>query len=374
MDIETLKITSVIISLSAGLHGVILLLALNKLFVTKKVDRKWLLILVGGVTITSVSRVAHLVSETPDTKYLIFPDMILFFFGPCYYFFLKSVFSNEKRTFSLSSILLAFTPLYIHSIALIILFWSGADFIKNLVNQVYDSKLIFTSFVFILILGWIHNIYYWFKGNRLLQQLSSQFGDKKIKFSASFVQYFKWWYLIAIVLLGTVITIFAVSGKLNLIIYHITWIGISLGVYGIGYFLIYRPETFGDFLVDFIEKKPTSSKEKELIDKTAKKLKFALENDKIYLNPEISLLSLSSLLNINNVLLSKTINLHFQVGFYDLLNKYRVDEFIRLANLKDNERYTYYSLALEAGFNSKTSFNKYFKKFTHKTPREYFRK
>jgi len=99
-----------------------------------------------------------------------------------------------------------------------------------------------------------------------------------------------------------------------------------------------------------------------------------LEEKRIFLDTEISLLSMAKKLGTNNVMLSRTLNQYYQIGFYDLINKYRVQEFIKLASDPANSHFTFYALALQAGFNSKTSFNKYFKKVTQSTPKEYFRK
>ena len=225
-----------------------------------------------------------------------------------------------------------------------------------------------------LSVAWIHNGYFWLKGNRLLGFYKSQFGDKKVRFTATFIKYFKWWYALALLLLGAILILFLYTGQFNYSAYHLTWIGISMGVYGVGYFFVLRPETFGDFLVDFAVKKQTSQKEMRQFEKIAEDIRIAFDEDKLFLDPEISLIALSQKLKVNTVLLSKTINICFEVGFYDLINKYRINEFIRLVELEENQRYTYFSLALRAGFSSKTTFNKYFKKFKQETPRDYFKK
>ena len=49
----------------------------------------------------------------------------------------------------------------------------------------------------------------------------------------------------------------------------------------------------------------------------------------------------------------------------------RVEAFLNLVADPKNRRYTLFALALECGFNSKTAFNRYFKKATGKSPSAY---
>ena len=58
-------------------------------------------------------------------------------------------------------------------------------------------------------------------------------------------------------------------------------------------------------------------------------------------------------------------------NFYDLINGYRVDEAKRLLVNPENKNYTILSVGFEAGFNSKTTFNTVFKKFTGLTPTDF---
>jgi AraC-like DNA-binding protein len=59
------------------------------------------------------------------------------------------------------------------------------------------------------------------------------------------------------------------------------------------------------------------------------------------------------------------------VNFYDLVNKYRVEEAKQLLTDPRYDRYTILRVASDAGFNSKTTFNAVFRKFTGVTPSYY---
>lgn len=96
-----------------------------------------------------------------------------------------------------------------------------------------------------------------------------------------------------------------------------------------------------------------------------------MEKDKLYQEPDLTLSALSDKLEIHSYQASQAINDRLKKNFYDLVNGYRVEEAKRLLlNLK-NRNYTILSVGFEAGFNSKTTFNTVFKKFTGLTPTEF---
>ena len=102
------------------------------------------------------------------------------------------------------------------------------------------------------------------------------------------------------------------------------------------------------------------------------KLIDLMEEGKVYLNPELSSKELAGKMNISTKYLSQLINQGFNKNFFDFVNTYRCEEVKRLLNQNDRKR-TISEAMYEAGFNSKSSFNKEFKKLTGKTPSEFKR-
>ncbi|MBN1182866.1 MAG: helix-turn-helix transcriptional regulator [Bacteroidales bacterium] len=96
----------------------------------------------------------------------------------------------------------------------------------------------------------------------------------------------------------------------------------------------------------------------------------ALEDDKVFMDPLLSLDRLSKKLLIPKNILSQIINEHFGVNFNDLINKYRVNEAKRLISSIRND-YSILQVAYEVGFNSKSTFNTAFKRYTGTTPSQY---
>lgn len=80
---------------------------------------------------------------------------------------------------------------------------------------------------------------------------------------------------------------------------------------------------------------------------------------------------MSNILNTHPNYLSQVINEKEGVSFYDYINGLRVDEFKRLVTMPENQKYTIISLACECGFNSKSAFNRIFKKYTNLSPSAY---
>ena len=97
-----------------------------------------------------------------------------------------------------------------------------------------------------------------------------------------------------------------------------------------------------------------------------------MANNKPYKNPDLTLDELATLMAVNPNQLSQVINSRTGKSFYHYINSYRIKEFLALASLPESNKFTYLGLASDCGFQSKTTFNKYFKLETGKTPSEYF--
>ena len=93
--------------------------------------------------------------------------------------------------------------------------------------------------------------------------------------------------------------------------------------------------------------------------------------EKPYLNPKLTLSLLAETSGQNSHQLSRLINEGFGVNFNDFINSYRIEAFKRATREEQYQNHTILAIALMVGFNSKTAFNRSFKKLTGKTPREW---
>jgi AraC-like DNA-binding protein len=104
-----------------------------------------------------------------------------------------------------------------------------------------------------------------------------------------------------------------------------------------------------------------------------KELSQIMQHENLYKNPELTLSDVAQKLQVHPNILSQVINSIEQKNFYDYINSQRVEEFKQMITLPQNQKFTLLSLAYECGFNSKTSFNRNFKKNTLLSPTEYLK-
>lgn len=105
--------------------------------------------------------------------------------------------------------------------------------------------------------------------------------------------------------------------------------------------------------------------------KLAVQLKVYLESSKSYLNPDLTLSQLATEAGMSSHLLSQVINEQFNLNFFDFVNQYRVDEFKKRMGDSRYKHFSILGIAFECGFNSKSAFNRVFKKITGLTPSQY---
>ena len=105
----------------------------------------------------------------------------------------------------------------------------------------------------------------------------------------------------------------------------------------------------------------------------ADKLVRLMEDEKLFLDPNLTLQQLAKKFNLHYNHLSRIINEMFGVSFNDFINRYRIEEAKK--KLKDPEIASQNILEImySCGFYSKSVFNTAFKKFTGKTPSQYRR-
>ncbi|NVM66565.1 AraC-like DNA-binding protein [Mucilaginibacter sp. SG538B] len=98
-----------------------------------------------------------------------------------------------------------------------------------------------------------------------------------------------------------------------------------------------------------------------------------MEQKKLFRDPELSLNELAKQLGVHPNSLSQVINTLEHKNFYDYINALRINEFKTIMLFPENQKFTMLSLAYEVGFNSKTSFNRNFKKITGLSPTAYLK-
>lgn len=205
---------------------------------------------------------------------------------------------------------------------------------------------------------------------------------KILKIGTVFV-FFAW-------ILGTVaihLQFFGIELEINLFMY--VYLILVLVIYFISFMSLRTPEIFKlqeesftnedspDMAISIEHKDKNISLEMiEELDKSTtlllERLKNHMEENKPYLNPDLSLQDLADQMSLSRNQISALINQQHHMNFFEFVNLYRVMEVKFLMELPENKNLKLMSLAYDAGFNSKSSFNRVFKQQTQLTPSEYF--
>jgi AraC-like DNA-binding protein len=110
--------------------------------------------------------------------------------------------------------------------------------------------------------------------------------------------------------------------------------------------------------------KPTPDINPDHIDR----IRRAMTTDKLYLNSTLTLTDLAQHVNLNPKVVSQVINTGIGQSFNDFVNHHRVEAVQQRLRTDDLTRLTLLGIALESGFNSKTTFNRIFKQHTGQSP------
>lgn len=103
-------------------------------------------------------------------------------------------------------------------------------------------------------------------------------------------------------------------------------------------------------------------------------LDMEMNTSKAWLDPELTMETLADKIGCTRHALSQVVNECKQQTFIEYVNRLRIDESCRLLADPDNNHFTVASLAYDSGFNSISSFNEVFKKYTGLTPSQFRRK
>ena len=115
----------------------------------------------------------------------------------------------------------------------------------------------------------------------------------------------------------------------------------------------------------------TSSLNQEGVDEILKKIHRLFKNHSNFKDPELSLSQLAQSINTNTSILSKAINSGSQMNFNDFVNSFRVEAVKESLKKGEHKTTTLVGIAMDCGFNSKSTFIRSFKKQTGMTPTEY---
>ncbi len=112
----------------------------------------------------------------------------------------------------------------------------------------------------------------------------------------------------------------------------------------------------------------------ETVSKTLGLLKTAMDSDKLYLDPELTVEKVGRHLELAPKTISFVLNQHLQKSFNTFINEYRVEAVKQRLIDPASEHLTLTGIAFECGFNSQATFQRTFKQMTGASPKEYLSK
>ncbi len=101
------------------------------------------------------------------------------------------------------------------------------------------------------------------------------------------------------------------------------------------------------------------------------KLNTLMLNERPYLEDDLNLRELADRLEVFPHHLSQLLNEHYDQNFFDFINSYRAQEVKNMLSDPRQKDESILSIAFTCGFNSKATFNSFFKKQTGQTPRQF---
>ncbi|MBL7817779.1 MAG: helix-turn-helix domain-containing protein [Saprospiraceae bacterium] len=389
-----------ILLLFAALQGLLFIIAIPGIQDYNRLANRWLLILMGFVSVLTFIRVMWTHREIAENypKIQLLPDFILLIYAPLFYFYLqKLLFQSQKLAVKRA---LHFIPVLLQFFVYLPYFLMDARILKlKIVNQDTDLQIVFGG---VGLIGLIANAYYWalsFKAIRVYkEQYQTRYSYEQSLHYLNTVLAIQaiclvlWLFTGILYLFGGFV--FAQNSDIMEKSIDVIWLVFSTINYFLGYYAIHQPEVFKmpqpeellkeeptsviEAISEKIRTKPTPSvsvaKEKvwdENLTVQKEKIEDYLKKSRAYSNPNLSLNELAAKLKMPPHTLSKIINDGFGVNFFDFINSYRIEEFKKLVHDPRYKNQTFLAIAFEVGFNSKTAFNRSFKKMTNQTPRDY---
>jgi len=363
----SLKLLDILI-IAGIVQGIFLAFTLPRVATTNKEAMRILVYLILIASLMLIGRLWMLSFLTKWTfQYSLFFDSTLFLFGPLLLVYINRYLQDEQFSLSFAHYL----PGILFSVISIYHF---VRYTPDSYYEIYLQGSLNSFFLVSVLAAIISNCYYLLRSIRVVLNFNKQ-SKKYFSFDQSPGKYLSFFLIIisSIVLawiLGFINS--NVFGKtIAILSYDWIWVMIPVFIYGIGYFSLKQQEIFRikSATIDPLLRKDRLSNEdsKEL----QLKLNSLMEDDKIYMNNRLTLNDVAKALetSVNNV--SWLLNNKYQTTFYDLINEYRVNEFVDKIENKEHIGKTILALSMEVGFNSKSTFNKAFKEKMNDTPRNF---
>ena len=352
-------------------QGFFLALAVQLLPNKNKIANKTLSLILIIAALALLGRVAGVrIKSNYLLKVGVLADATIYIFGPLLYCYIRRLTFNETPKYRLSW--LHYSPILLNVIYFV---WALSYSNSELMRMVNSGKL-HSLFLIVELGGLISLTVYWYKSIRLFIRFK-QIEKQELSYNQSIVRYL----IFLLITLGLFIALWLFS-FIGLYVFHfyspyinynVMWIIACLFIYVIGFFSLTQPEILRLPLTVKTKPKEKNRLSKVEIDHLKTKLNHLLINEQIFTTPDLSLKSLSEALETSSNNVSWLLNKIYKKTFYEYINEFRVEAFLKKIEAQEHQSQTLLAIALDVGFNSKSTFNKAFKTITNNTPSNYIK-
>jgi len=189
------------------------------------------------------------------------------------------------------------------------------------------------------------------------------------------------WLMLLIGLYGFVIMMALINSLIGFsdraYVYEISLIGLVITILFFASSTLYRALTFPHFFKGIPRQKIRYSNNRlprDTVRNIRTSLYEVIDREELYKKAYLSLDDLALRLNTTPRVLSQVLNQEIGMSFFDYINKKRIYEAMKQLSDPQKNDQTVLQIMYDVGFNSKSSFNTAFKKFTGSTPSDYRKK
>lgn len=355
-----------VIILLAVSQGIFLIIALQSVKDQNKRANKILSLLIIITLVFLTGRLlVYRIDGIPFLKLANFFDLLVFVIGPCTYFYIKRLlFNSEDR---IKTLWLHLIPAGLHlffsigflmqSRSQLIEFFDQGILIKIFL-LIESVAIILLTVYFVLALKTVRDFV------RSEQQVLS-YHQSVIKFVRTILVF---WGLIILSWLSSLVTAHWIKLNSDIFNYNNLWIVITFFIYVLGYFGMRQSEVLKVFYDNRVKPSDKPRLDPTSIEQLCERLTYYIEQEKVFLDSEMSLKTLAKKLHTSTNNLSWLLNNVYHQSFYDFVNAYRVLTVINALERGEHQKITLLAIAFDAGFKSKSTFNKSFKKETGYSP------
>lgn len=325
------------------------------------------------VVVLSILILRQTASFEVDKKFSLFLYFIsqglLYLLGPSIYFHIKNL-AGDKL--SIEKVFYHFIPAAATTIIMAILFLYRIE-----IRSTDNISLLKISSIIFISLQIIHLLFYLFYSRRLVSTYEKKLANYYSSLSKINLKWMKQLTTIctvfAAIILGMYLLI--ISGGYYTVNNNADFLFLALTALIIISIIVRswkQPE-----IVSGLYQETNKYKTSPLSQINSTQLKTRLEeliyNDKIYLIPELTLNQLADSLSVPPYIVSQLINQEYNLNFFNFINQFRIDFAVDKIQKGELAHSTLVGIAYDSGFNSKSTFNRAFKKKMGRTPKEFSR-